>query len=254
MKRTCPESWILVTAFATASCAGRYQVGTEPGAGGASGAAGSQVTTGPAVTSTGSGSTGSGGSTMTGSGGQGGAAQDAGPASRCGFSPDGVVSSTPTASAMLILSRIVRLLDDSSNVPPGMLPSQPTADWAGAQAMAILDGHLATGTEAAGLAQFLAVWLHTPAGTGLPAAHTWSVRLLDPNATLATLLAGSTGDPRRNGILTDQQVLAAPRPSPRAARGCQRTSGARRSPPRPRTFRSVPRSRAPRAASSSRAT
>jgi hypothetical protein len=208
MKRTCPDSWIFVAALATASCAGRYQVGLEPGADGASG---SQVTTGPAATTASSTTTGAGGGMTPGSGGQGGGMQeDAGPGARCGFTPDSVGSSSPTAPAMVILSRIQRFLDDASSVPPGPGPSQPTADWARAQAMAILDGHLAAGTEAAGFLRFLTGWLALPAAdAGVSPAHAWSVRLLDPNATLATLLAGPTGDPRRNGILTDRQMLTA---------------------------------------------
>jgi hypothetical protein len=206
MNGTCPQSWIFVAAFATVSCAGRYQVGVEPGAGGASGSTGSQVATGPAATSTSSVSTGAGGATTSGVGGQGGS----GSASRCGFTPDAVVSEAPAASAMAILSRIGRFLDDSSSVPQGMFPIQPTPEWARVQAMAILDGHLSAGTEALGLTRFLTGWLKGPtASAGLSAPHVWSARLIDPNATLATLLAGPTSDPRRNGILTDQQLLAA---------------------------------------------
>jgi hypothetical protein len=109
---------------------------------------------------------------------------------------------------MAILSRIGHFLDDSSSVPPGMLPIQPTPEWARVQAMAMLDGHLSAGTEALGMTRFLAGWLKGPTNNAdLSAPHVWSTRLLDPNATLATLLAGPTSDPRRNGVLTDQQLL-----------------------------------------------
>jgi hypothetical protein len=141
----------------------------------------------------------------------GGSAVDAAAPPRCGFSPDpGATSQGPTASAMVILSRIYQFLDDSAVVPPGAVLSQPTATWAGVQAMAILDGHLANATAAPGLLRFLTAWLKIALTDGGPsAARTWSLRLLDPSATLTTLLAGPTGDPHRIGVLTDPQVLMA---------------------------------------------
>jgi hypothetical protein len=55
----------------------------------------------------------------------------------------------------------------------------------------------------------LTAWLGLPsADAGISAAHVWSAKLLDPSATLATLLAGPTADPRRSGILTDAGLLA----------------------------------------------
>jgi hypothetical protein len=75
--------------------------------------------------------------------------------------------------------------------------------------MSILDGHLAAKTEARGLVRFLTAWLNLPAvDAGPSAAHTWSLKLLDPGATLTTLLAAPTGEPHRIGILTDRQVVA----------------------------------------------
>src|SRR5260370_21776245 len=185
----------------TGGCGGREaSLRTQAGAG-ASGSSG------------GSGSTGTG-STQAAAGSNSGAPSgtvDAGPPSRCGFGPEPAASSSgPIASATVILSRVYRFLDDSSFVPSGAVPPEPTAAWAGDQAISILDGHFANGTEAPGLVRFLTAWLNVPAhDAGLSAAHTWSVKLLDPSATLTTLLAGPTGDPHRIGILSDPRDLAA---------------------------------------------
>jgi hypothetical protein len=55
--------------------------------------------------------------------------------------------------------------------------------------------------------------LNLPApDAGFSVADAWSLRLVDPTATLATLLASPTGVLHRNGVLTDPQVLTA-RPS-----------------------------------------
>jgi hypothetical protein len=171
--------------------------------------------------STGTGSAGSGstgtGSTQAAAGSNSGAPSGsvaAAPASRCSLDAyTGGGSWWPTGSAMSISSRIHQFLDDSSVFPSGPVPSRLTAGWACEQAMSILDGHIANGTEAPGLVRFLTTWLRVPVpDAGLAAAFTWGLKLLDPNATLTTLLAGPTGDPHRIGILTDPQVLAA-RPS-----------------------------------------
>ena len=186
--------------FATTSCSGRYSVGFEPMTDAAAGAGGS------------SGSAGSGGEGGTGGTGGGGGPVDAAPPPRCGFMPDPGTSSGSTASSRSVLSRIYQFLDDTSVVPPGNLPPQPSQAWAADQAMAILDGHVAAGTEARGLVRFLTTWLAFPlADAGPTAAHTWSTKLLDPNATLTTLLAAPTGEPHRIGILTDKQLLTGAR-------------------------------------------
>jgi hypothetical protein len=169
---------------------------------------------------------GTGGSSATGSGGAAGSGQqggtggqvDAAPPSRCGFMPDDFGSSvSSTASAEVIWARVEQFLDDASGPPPANLPPQASAALAAQEAMAILDGHFAAGTEARGLVRFLTTWLRVPnLDAGPSAAHTWSMKLLDPNATLTTLLADPTGEPHRIGILTDRQVLAARPPiSPR---------------------------------------
>jgi Protein of unknown function (DUF1588) len=145
--------------------------------------------------------------------GQGGGTPqvDAASASRCLFSPDlSAVSAASTTSSTVVWQRIHQFLDDSPSFPSDPLPAQPTAAWAAGQASSILDDHFANGTEALGLVRFLRAWLSVPAGDAGPSASdTWSVKLLDPSATLTTLLAGPTGDPHRIGILTDPQVLTA---------------------------------------------
>ena len=195
------------------ACGGRQVflgVQDEAGTSGASASSGS---------STGSGSSAGGGSAGTGStqfaagsvnAGPSGSV-DTAPASRCAFAPELGSAPAPTASADVVLARVVRFLDDSSAPPVDVQPpTQVTADWAGTLATAILDQHFANGTEAPGLVRFLTAWLNIPApDAGLSAAHAWSVKLLDPSATLTTLLAGPTGDSHRIGILTDPQFLTA---------------------------------------------
>jgi hypothetical protein len=119
----------------------------------------------------------------------------------------------------VVWQRIHQFLDDSPSFPSDPLPAQPTAAWAAAQASSILDDHFTNGTEALGLVRFLRAWLNVSAGDAGPSVgDIWSVKLLDPSATLTTLLAGPTGDPHRIGILTDPQVLTAYGPiSPRGA-------------------------------------
>jgi hypothetical protein len=164
-----------------------------------------------------------GGDAMAGNGGQGGSGDATtgtagqgtpGSSSLCGFAPDApAASSAPTASGAAVLSRIYHFLDDSSVLPPGAAPPPPTAAWAADQAGSILDNHFVAGTEALGLVRFLTAWLNLPApDAGFSVADAWSLRLVDPTATLTTLLASPTGVLHRNGILTDPQVLTA-RPS-----------------------------------------
>jgi len=180
------------------------------------GGCGGQVVTVLATADGGFGQTGATSGSSSGAGGSGSSGTpsgsvDAGPASRCGFAPDPGAGSAPvpSAAADVVLTRIFRFLDDSSIVPPGIpAPPQVTADWAGMWATSILESHLANKTEAPGLVRFLTTWLKVPApDAGPSAARTWSLKLLDPSATLTTLLAGPTGDPHRIGILTDPQVL-----------------------------------------------
>jgi len=201
--------------LAMASCSGRYAVGIEPMPDASGGSGGAADTTGAG----GAGTTGAGGAAAGAPGSGGGPLLDAAAPSRCGFTPDLGASSAPTASSMVVFSRIHQFLDDAPATPAGALPAQPTPAWAADEAMATLDGHLAAGTEARGLARFLTSWLNvqnTDAGPSL--ADSWSVKLLDPGATLATLLASPTGEPHRIGIFTERSLLTVrPTISPRGA-------------------------------------
>jgi hypothetical protein len=65
------------------------------------------------------------------------------------------------------------------------------------------------GTVPQGLVTFLETWLRVPDDERpFAAAATWAEKLAAPDATLTTLLADATDDPRRIGILTEPDVLA----------------------------------------------
>ena len=61
-----------------------------------------------------------------------------------------------------------------------------------------------------GFVDFLSRWTQTPEFDGT--LKSWALRMSMPGADLATLFTGETADPRRRGILTERQLLAA-RPS-----------------------------------------
>ena len=206
---------VLGAALASVACSGTYQVGSDPSGGGM-----------PSVSSSGSGSVGpiaDSGSSSGGSASDGGSTTQAGapgvsgivdpPAAvRCGFAPATDAAAGATATTEVLFGRIQAFLDDTTAQPiPTNLPAKATPEVAAALAMAMLDDHLTQKTEAPGLVRFLTAWLGLPldAGVETVAAHTWAVKLLDPNATLSTLLAEPTGEPHRLGILTDPQVLSA---------------------------------------------
>ena len=204
---------LVVGVVVTPACSGRYDVGFDPVGGGSAGqsSAGSDAVAAGSPSSAGttspSGGTGSGGSAVSSEGGE---APTTAPG-RCGFEPDladpGVAA---TASSAVVAARIDHFLDDTTAAAAGALPSKPTAAWAAERAMSILDAHLQAKTEAAGLVRFLTHWLAVPANADpLTAPHTWSMKLLDPQATLSTLLAEPTGQPHRFGVLTEKDVLAA---------------------------------------------
>jgi hypothetical protein len=203
----------------TGATSGSFPPGSGASASGNSSASGTLNASGSLSASgtlNASGSSNAGSSSGTGTSGSSsgtpGGSIDAGPPSRCGFAPDTGAAPASSVLADSVLTRIFRFLDDSSG--PGLAPPPPpnvtAADWAGRLATSILDQHLVNKTEAPGLVRFLTAWLQVSApDAGVSAAHTWSLKLLDPSATLTTLLAGPTGDPHRIGILTDPQVLTA---------------------------------------------
>lgn len=191
------------------ACSGRVGVGFEPiedegtaGAGDVSGA--------------GTGATASGGS--SGVTGQAGASTSAGGPGTgtggvCNFSPGGVGDDTrPLLSSADVLARIYLFLDNDPTIPAGALPPEPTASWAAARAKAILDGHAAAGTPAPGLERFLSKWLaiHSDVATiDLQSPGRFALKLVEPDATLTTLLAEPGEEPHRLGILTDPEFLSA---------------------------------------------
>jgi hypothetical protein len=114
----------------------------------------------------------------------------------------------PLLSSAQVLARLYQFLDGDPSIPAGALPPEPTPGWAAARARAILDGHAAAGTAAPGLERFLSEWL----APGEDAAQAWESpahfarQLVEPDATLSTLLAQPTGE-HRVGILTEPEFL-----------------------------------------------
>jgi Protein of unknown function (DUF1588)/Protein of unknown function (DUF1585) len=209
---------VVLGVVATPACSSRYEVGFDPMEGGAAGQIGAGAQAGSAANAgaTSSGAPSSGGSASGGTASGGfavigeGGATDTVVSARCGFEPDlPSIATAASASSAVVASRIDHFLDDTTAAATGALPAQPSAAWAADRALSILDAHLAAKTEAPGLVRFLTHWLAAPSGAApLKAPHTWSMKLLDPNATLSTLLAAPTGEPHRLGILTDKEVLA----------------------------------------------
>jgi len=206
---------VLGSALATVACSGTtYQVGSDPGSGGSTAAAGTapDVTDAAGTHSGGSASADSATTAQAGTSVGGGSIVDPPAQPRCGFAPATSAGPGIGATTELVLKRIELFLDGSADQPPPVdLPVQATPELAAALATSILDDHLASKTEAPGLARFLTAWLKLPLGAGVEteAAHTFALKLLDPKATLSTLLAEPTGEPHRIGILTDPQVLSA---------------------------------------------
>jgi hypothetical protein len=116
----------------------------------------------------------------------------------------------PLLSSAEVLARIYQFLDDDPSIPAGALPSEPTPAWAAARAKNILDGHATAGTGAAGLERFLSKWLapfETDAGPAFESPKPFALKLVEPGATLSTLLAEPTGE-HRIGILTEPEFLS----------------------------------------------
>ncbi len=201
--------WLMLSA-----CSGSYEVGFEPTAGSSGKGAGDVG----GDTSSGSTSGHAGGSVVPpGTGGSGGS-MDAGPGdpgpgpdSTCGFTPsapDTVVA--PTATSDEVAQRVYQFLE-GAGAPEQARPAVPTADWSARLAEEILDAHFQAGTSVPGLERFLYTFIDPKVDLDaepLTAPGTWATKLADPGATLATLLAESTGEPHRFGILTEPEVLA----------------------------------------------
>jgi hypothetical protein len=181
--------------LALVACSGRVAVGFEPvdEPGGSNASAG------------GSGSTqGSAGALATGATGA------TGEAPICDYGSIQVeADARPLLTSAEVLARIYQFLDGDPSFPAGALPSKPTPAWAAARAKGILDEHAAAGTAAPGLERFLTKWLTPYDGAG----QTWESparfarKLVEPDATLSTLLAEPTGE-HRIGILTEPEFLS----------------------------------------------
>jgi hypothetical protein len=203
--------FLLGAALFSAACSGTYQVGSDPGTAGTASSSGAG-STGSESSSNGAAPSAGGSVSSTAQGGSNGTGIiDPAAESRCGFMPEAEPSANATfGSTADVLARLQMFLEDASTAPPVGLPPKPTADFIAAQAMAMLDAHLAAKTEAPGLVRFLATWLALPKTVTDPKSpHSWSLQLLDPRATLSSLLADPTGKPHRFGVLTDPEVLAA---------------------------------------------
>lgn len=190
--------------FAVMACSGRVGVGfesvDEPGgasSAGAMNAGGSGFVGRP----------GSGGSATT------GAMPGMGDPSVCNYSPNDVTEdASPLLASDEVLRRIYRFLEDDETLPAGALPPAPSPSWAAARAKGILDGHAAAGTAAPGLERFLRDWLamdrfSSTAGVYESPAQ-FARKLVEPDATLETLLAEPTGQPHRFGILNHTEFLS----------------------------------------------
>lgn len=217
MKKGC-AILVLGIGLATEACGGSYDVGFDgvpPGstaganAAGAGGSGVSSAGTKGDVEAAGSSSQAAGTGSIAAGGDDGGGITVEPP--RCGFSPDlseAEVAATPTASSQVIARRIQRFLDDNDVASSGALPTLPSAAWAEERAMAILDAHAADGSSAPGLARFLTGWLGLPVTADVTVPAVWSQRLVEPEATLSTLLADPGAEPHRFGILTEPELLA----------------------------------------------
>jgi hypothetical protein len=114
----------------------------------------------------------------------------------------------PLLTSAEVLARIYQFLDGDPAIPDGALPAEPTPAWAAARAKGVLDGHAAAGTGAPGLERFLTQWL-TSVQEPVEAFESparFARKLVEPDATLSTLLAESTGE-HRFGILTEPEFL-----------------------------------------------
>jgi hypothetical protein len=191
--------WMLSAGLVAGACSGRMEVGFEP-VGGSSGAGGSSAS---AV-----GMNGNAGDITTGATpGTGRMPGDVDPGV-CSFEPEVVAQDPrPLATSAQVLNRIHSFIEADA-APRIAVPPEPTPAWAAARASALLDAHAAAGTLAPGLLRFVEKWLALPADTELEELSVWALELVDPDATLATLLAEPRGEPHRIGILNEQEFLS----------------------------------------------
>jgi len=104
-----------------------------------------------------------------------------------------------------VWTKIATFLHPQALVVP-VLPSSVDSTWAKQTALSMLNDAEASGSELVGLSDFLVSWLAASRLYFQPGP--WALRMNTAGATLATLLAGPTSDPRRVGVFTDQGLLA----------------------------------------------
>jgi hypothetical protein len=122
------------------------------------------------------------------------------------FDPNPVI----TATGSSVLSRIADFLEDgATTVSPGDVPAVATAKWASSEATSILDHYVARGVGAPGFVRVLSLWLDAPASlASLSNPLRWPFIMSTPGTLMPALLIGAINDPRRPGILTEQDLLA----------------------------------------------
>jgi hypothetical protein len=199
------------------ACSGRMSVGVED-MGGSSGSSGSGDSgdSGGSVTSSGGGSPigkagESTGATAGVSTGPIGNEPDA-----CAFEPDTLAPDTrPLLGSQAVLSRLYLFLVGMEQFPFSALPDEPTAEWVALHASRILDAHAEAGSSPPGLQAFLSSWLGFDALKPYETPERWAGLLVQPYATLGTLLAhpdvracagGDCG--ARISVLTEREFLS----------------------------------------------
>lgn len=114
----------------------------------------------------------------------------------------------PLLTSAEVLSRIYLFLENDADLPQGEVPDEPTSRWAASEAEALLDAHAEAATAAPGLTRLLEKWLALPEPAEPTAPSRWAQRLVEPDATLSTLLAGETDEAERVGILSESEFLS----------------------------------------------
>ena len=114
----------------------------------------------------------------------------------------------PEAPFEVVWYRLTKFLTGGNTPFAGRPPDGiDHATWLRTQAASMLDQNLAGHVPVAGFVDFLSEWTRTAELDGTLSG--WAQRMSMPGADLATLLTGETADPRRRGILTERQLLAA---------------------------------------------
>ena len=114
----------------------------------------------------------------------------------------------PQAPFEVVWYRLTKFLTGGSAPFAGRPPNEiDRATWLRTQAAGMLDQDWVGQVPVEGFVDFLSQWTRTPEVDGT--LKSWALRMSMPGADLATLFTGETADPRRRGILTERQLLAA---------------------------------------------